>query len=435
MQGDKESVGGRRSDTESVVGTETHEPNNAVVGCDEEMKVLPLDAADLEVFEEVAHQTGMIHAEGLETVGLAPRTQREGEREGVGIDCDSMDTITKRSVGRDNLHVDHRHNGSGVRGDKKVTFVTFGDMRRGIEEAAGGVGGKYIGHLGRVKAIGMELFEEECRERETGRGKLAKVDGEYLKRKVREKCGPGFDKASREFVDIGTVEKLGVVEPFYIGGHGAVNRGVELAEQWHETVAYAVAAGIKLGISNVFDIAEVVFDHVGIDFGSGEAEERPDYREFGVRAAERQSGAGTDAVEAGDAGATEKVKEEGLDGVVAMVRSSHARVTMVETEVGKEGIAQLTGRLLDREAMGDSVGTGVERDGVESHAVGIGEVGDELLVTVTIARPKIEIAMGNGKRNASGMGKVCHDHRITSTTNGKQHLPPRREEVLLVDVV
>ena len=68
-------------------------------------------------------------------------------------------------------------------------------------------------------------------------------------------------------------------------------------------------------------------------------------------------------------------------------------------------------------------------------AVSVGEPPYEGLVAVAVARTEVEVAVGNGEGDACPMEKMGHADRIATTANGKQHLLPRGEEVLLTNIV
>ena len=224
-------------------------------------------------------------------------------------------------------------------------------------------------------------------------------------------------------------QHLGVAQTLHVGLHSAVDRGVELAQQRYELQPDAVAAGLELGIGHIVDKGDAVGLDVGIDFGPREGQQRMNHAEVGV------VGDGPDAVEAGEAGATEEVEEEGLDRVVGMVCGGHAAVAVAAAEVGKEGVAQLAGGFLDALAVGGGIVAGVEVGRVERHAQLLGKIGHEALVAVAVAGAQMEVAMGYGEAEAGEVGQTDHAHRIAAATNGQQHLATLGEEVLLSDVV
>ena len=81
-----------------------------------------------------------------------------------------------------------------------------------------------------------------------------------------------------------------------------------------------------------------------------------------------------------------------------------------------------------------SVGTGVELRHMEGDCIGVGEVSDEGFVAVAVGGSQMEVAMGYREGKVGRVHKVGEYRRVDTTTNGKQHLLPSREEVLLLDV-
>lgn len=122
------------------------------------------------------------------------------------------------------------------------------------------------------EAVGLEEFVEEGGKWEVDGGEFGEVDGLHVQVEIRDAGGAGLDEALAQFVDVGAVDELGVVEAPDVGLHGVVDGGVELAEQRHELVAYAVAAGVELGVGVVFHILEAVPPDVVVDVGAAEGE-------------------------------------------------------------------------------------------------------------------------------------------------------------------
>ena len=98
-------------------------------------------------------------------------------------------------------------------------------------------------------------------------------------------------------------------------------------------------------------------------------------------------------------------------------------------------IAQFAGSLLEALSVGGGIGAGVEIDGVEGHAVAVGQTGDELLVAVAVAGAEMEVAVGHGEGELGPVAEMGQADGVAATTNSQQHLLSRRKEVLPVDVV
>ena len=141
-----------------------------------------------------------------------------------------------------------------------------------------------------------------------------------------------------------------------------------------------------------------------------------------------------DAVEPCEPRTTQKVEEEGLGRVVTMVGREDGGVAVFATQLLEEVVAQLAGGILDAELVLGGVLEGVETGQVEGRPIVHGQLPDKVFVTKAVAWTKIEIAMGYGKREAGRIHEVGEHHRVDAATNGKQHLLPSGEEVLLSDV-
>ena len=224
-----------------------------------------------------------------------------------------------------------------------------------------------------------------------------------------------------------------VVEAIDIGLHGVVDRGIELAEERHEAMAELVAACVEGGVGDVFDIRQAVVKDIRVDVGTGERQQRADNPQIETIDSEFRNRAY--AVETGDARSTEEVEEEGLDGVVAVVRRGDGGETVLAAEVGEEGVAEFACRLLDALAVGFGIGPRVEIGGEERDTQGSGSVANKALVAVAVARTEMEVAMGYRKGDSGTPTKMQHRHRVAAATDGKQHLIPERKEVLLFDIV
>ena len=66
--------------------------------------------------------------------------------------------------------------------------------------------------------------------------------------------------------------------------------------------------------------------------------------------------------------------------------------------------------------------------------IALSQLTDKLFVAVAIDRTQMKIAMSHSKREPCRMHEMCQHHRVHTTTNSKQHLLPRREEMLLLNV-
>ena len=91
VERDLEDAAGGGGDAVGVAGAVTDNPEDGVVGVDEEELALLGRQGEMVVGEEVADQLGAVgHTEGLETVAVAPMAQGEGLAEGIGIEEDGV---------------------------------------------------------------------------------------------------------------------------------------------------------------------------------------------------------------------------------------------------------------------------------------------------------------------------------------------------------
>ena len=77
---------------------------------------------------------------------------------------------------------------------------------------------------------------------------------------------------------------------------------------------------------------------------------------------------------------------------------------------------------------------GVELRDVYGNTVSVGELSDKGFVAVAFDRTEVEVTVGNCKREFSGVHEMGEDNGVDAPANGKQHLLPSGEEVLLSDV-
>ena len=85
--GDLKNLAGGGGDAVGVACATADNPENPVIGIDEKELALLVGGCDVVVGEVVADQLGTLgHAEGLETVALAPMPEAKGEPDGVGVE-------------------------------------------------------------------------------------------------------------------------------------------------------------------------------------------------------------------------------------------------------------------------------------------------------------------------------------------------------------
>lgn len=426
------ATAGGGGDAEAVVGTEADDPDNAVVGVDKDADTVFLKDVHLAVFQKVAQAPLLFHAERIEAVARAPTPHGERQMHAVGIDIlDSLLFATKvgQLVRAEGSGVDFKGGKEAVVDQNKTVAVDGGHVG-GREEAGARLrarqgGDDVVDHRSR-ETVGPQQLEEE---RALG-VELAQVIEFEVVVVEAEGRGGGLPQPLAEFGDGIVVDCLDLTEAFHIGHHGGVDRGIELAQERHQAVAYLVAPVLEAAVGAVLDITDAVLDDIVVDVLPREAEHGAD------EGHQRALGQRLDTMKAGDAGATEEVEEEGLDGVIAMVGGGYIAEVVLTAEVEEVAVAQPTGGLLNAVVILRGELAGVEVGGVEFHTQLLGKTAHELLVAVAIARAQVEIAMDDGEGDAGSEEEVGHTHGVATTANGQQHLPPAGgEEVLLFDIV
>lgn len=404
-------------------GAAADNPEDGVVGVDEEELGLFLGEGVFVVGEVVGDELGsMGHAQGLEAVGLAPMAQGEGEAHGVGIEEDGRGReMAQGEVGEgeggDEASGDGGEHLGGLGhqgGYEKAATVEDGTMGGRGEDSPRLHGGKHGGDDGAIEAIGPQELEEEL----LGMGLGGKGQRDP------HAPGTGDDIALAEGLEQRLVERLDGLEMGDGGGDGGIGSRLELAKEGEQLVAHLVAAIEEGGIGDVLDMEEAVARGIGLDVGPGE----------GQQGTHDVALDGEDAVEAGETGATEEVEEEGLGRVVAMVGGEDGSIAVAAEKPAEIGIAQPAGGILDGEMVAGGKALGGELGDMDGDTVLRGQGTDKALVAVAVARAEMEVAMGDGKGEAGRMHEMGEDDGVDSATNGKQHLLPRGEEVLLLNV-
>lgn len=108
---------------------------------------------------------------------------------------------------------------------------------------------------------------------------------------------------------------------------------------------------------------------------------------------------------------------------------------MFSEGLGEEFVAESACSLLDALSCGGGDCASVKVGSEERYAIVVSELMDKALITVAVAKAEVEVTVCDGERDAGTMEKMGHADRITSAADGEQHLFPRGEKVLLLDVV
>ena len=354
--------------------------------------------------------------------------QGEGQRDGGGIEkggaIGQRPEHPSESVGRigeirniDNEVLCKRHSAVGERRDDERAAVQKGTVRVGIELTAGLGGGKDGGHSGGIEAVGAEQLVEELAVEVGGavlrgaaeRGGAVGSDGEEL-------LAHRLDQGLQELV-CGLEVADGLLE-------GAVGGRLELPQEREDLVADLVATIFKRSIGGVLDMVEGILGGIGLNILASERQQRPHDTPLD----------GQDAAEAGEAGAAEQVDEEGFGCIIAMMGGEDGGIALELEQLVEVAVTEVAGSFLDAEAMLGSIGAGVEVGHMDCDTVTGSEPAHEPFVAVAVSRTEMEVAMGHGEGVAGGVHEVREDDGVDASANSKQHLLPRREEVLLGDV-
>ena len=132
--------------------------------------------------------------------------------------------------------------------------------------------------------------------------------------------------------------------------------------------------------------------------------------------------------------ATKEIEEEGFGGIVAMVGGENGGVIKLLTQLREVVVAQLPCGLFDALMVVGGMGEGVELRNMYGNIISVGKLADEGLVAVAVGGTKVKVTVGYSKRNSRRGHEVGEDNGVDAPANGKQHLLPSGEEVLLSDV-
>lgn len=412
-----------------MVGAAADNPQDGAGGINKKELPLLVEQAEMMVGEVVAEELGAGgHAEGLEAVAFVPVAQGERQRDGVGIE--KGDAIGQRpehpteSVGGigeirnfDDKVLCERRGIAGERCDDERASVQKGTVRVGIELTAGLGGGKDGGHSGGIEAVGAEQLVEEL---------AVEVGGAVLRGEAERGGAVGSDgeELPAHGLEQGLQEPVGGLEVADGLLEGAVGGRLQLAQHREELVANLVAAVFERSIGGVFDMVEGILGGIGLNILASERQQRPHDTPLD----------GQDAAEAGEAGAAEQVDEEGFGCIIAMMGGEDGGIALGLEQLVEVAVTEVAGSLFDAEVMLGSIRTGVELGHMDWDAVAGSQLAHEMFVAVAVSRTEMEVAMGHGEGVAGGVHEVREDDGVDASANSKQHLLPRREEVLLGDV-
>lgn len=231
--------------------------------------------------------------------------------------------------------------GLAQRDEQQLGAVEISAMGGGEEAAAGGAAGQDVAGGGSIEPIGAQQLEKELgTEFVRGIGEEG-AEGVETEADADGAVGLGLDQLLAQGLEEGGIEPLDRLKVGDGGVDGLVGRRLELAEEGQQPVAHLVAAVEERGVGDVFDMGEALLEGVAVDLGPAEGEQGAHHRALH----------GQDAMEAGEAGAAQKVDEEGFGGVVAVVCGEDSGVAMEGAELAKPVVAELAGSVLNAQPM------------------------------------------------------------------------------------
>ena len=236
--------------------------------------------------------------------------------------------------------------------------------------------------------------------------------------------GQGGKKTGDKGPKKGLIERLGGLEVEDGLLYGVVGCGLKLPQEGHKLVAHLIATVVEGDVGDILDMLEVMLLGVCLDVVATKGEQGAHHKSI-----HRQ-----DAVEARKTGATKQVEEESFGSIVAVVGGKDGGIALLLAELVEIVVAKLTGRVFHAEVLAGSMVEGLELRHMDGDPIGGSQLTYKLLVAVAVARPKMEVAVGDGEGKSSAVHKMGQHHRIDAATNSKQHLLPRGEEVLLLNV-
>lgn len=136
--------------------------------------------------------------------------------------------------------------------------------------------------------------------------------------------------------------------------HGRLHRLIDmwghLTKKRHQLMANLIASEFEFCIGIVLDKGQTLLLDVGVNLGTREGQQRPKYgqRKTAIIGRHQSHGLRPNAMETGYSGAAKEVDKKSLDGIVSVVPGSHSRIAMLGHQLGKEPIAEIASRSLNR---------------------------------------------------------------------------------------
>ena len=195
-------------------------------------------------------------------------------------------------------------------------------------------------------------------------------------------------------------------------------------KQWQNLMANLVAAILKRSICHILYVTNIILGSIGLDFVSPEWQQRPYYMALDWKY----------TMESRYACTPQKIDKKSFYRVIAMMCGENGKKALLRTYLLEKIIPKPSCRILHTEMGASSVLLGVELGNINGNLIFLSHLTDKLFVAVAIAGSKVKITMRNSERETGRIHQMGKYRRVHTATNSKQHLLPRREEMLLLNV-
>lgn len=236
--------------------------------------------------------------------------------------------------------------------------------------------------------------------------------------------GQRGNQAGGKRLEKGLVECLGGLEVEDGLLYGVVGGWLKLAQEGHELVAHLIATVVEGGVGDILDMLQVMLLGVGLYVVAPKGEQGAHHKPVH----------GQDAVKTRKTGAAKQVEEECFGGIVAVVGGKDGGIALLLAELVEIVVAKLAGSIFDTEVLTGGMVECLKLRHMDGNPIGGSQLTDKLLIAVAVAWPKVEVAVGDGEGESGTVHQMGQHRRVDAATNSKQHLLPRGEEVLLLNV-
>lgn len=258
-------------------GTTADNPQDGVGGIDKQQLALFVEKGVLVVGEKIAQELGPPrHAQGLETVALAPMAEREGENNFVGIEKRSArrQLIPMQGMEIEVLGANNAQTGEGL------TIVFLQRMHKQALPVEQGVMGwrvKMAARLGsRENILGGSVVEA------IGPKQLVEQLGAAFRKGELEThpngaIGPKLDQLGAQRLHKGIVEPFERLQVHDSLRQSSVGRRLHLPQEREHLMTDLVAPILKRSIGEILNMLQPVPSGIGFYLLAAEGKERPCY--------------------------------------------------------------------------------------------------------------------------------------------------------------